>query len=54
MKSRLPIALFLAGVVMSSTIYAVAAPVDSPLTMDKKDNPPRPKPKPGPRDGGDD
>ncbi|BCM91454.1 hypothetical protein IAD21_03327 [Abditibacteriota bacterium] len=55
MKSRrFLLALFVAGICMSGSLHAIAAPVtSSDVTAEKKDSPPRPKPTPGPRDGGD-
>ncbi len=56
MKNRhFPIALFVAGMLMSQSLYAMAqsAPNYDDIAG-KKDSPPRPKPTPGPRDGGDD
>lgn len=57
MKNRhLPLVLFVAGLLMSQSLYAMA---ESPATYDdaaagKKDNPPKPKPTRGPRGDGDD
>ena len=57
MKNRhFPIVLFVAGLLLMQSIYATAqaVPTYDDIAAGKKDNPPRPKPTPGPRDGGDD
>ena len=47
-----PAVLFVAALLLSQAVIAPAAPHED--VSDKKDGPPRPKPKPGPREGGDD
>ena len=60
MKSRrFLLTLFVAGTALSGSLHAIAAPTsvsssDIVSEKGKKDDPPRPKPTPGPRDGGDD
>lgn len=60
MKSRrFLLTLLVAGTSLSGSLHAIAAPAsvasfDIASDKGKKDDPPRPKPTPGPRDGGDD
>ncbi len=50
---RFPLALFIVGLLLTHSVYAMARSIPPhDVAADKKD-PPRPKPKPGPRDGGD-
>lgn len=52
---RFPFALLVATLLLAHSVGAMAQaiPTYNDIAADKKDSPPRPKPKPGPRDGGD-
>jgi len=55
MSRRFPLALAIAFALLLPTAHAFADDAAVPDDIaGKKDDPPRPKPKPGPRDGGDD